>query len=289
MEENNPLKIVGNTQNDNKDWWENNPMTYTNWGEKPIDPSLYDIDFYKNLDSTFFSAAKHFSHPNSTHPFSELINFSELKNKAVLEIGCGQGSHAQLFSNAGADYTGIDLTERAIKSTSRRFELNNLPGKILQMDAELMTFANCSFDFVWSWGVIHHSENTEKIIEQIFRVLKPGGKAKIMVYHKTSLRYLVRGGLVEGIIKGKLLSSSLYDINMKFTDGAIASHYSTKELKKMFIRASEIKIDIMDEETEAYIPFFGRYLRIFFPKLMKKVDKHLLSKYGWFIVVEFKK
>ena len=110
-----------------------------------------------------------------------------------------------------------------------------------------------------------------------------------MVYHKNSLRYFIKGGLIEGILKGKIFSMSLYEVNMRFTDGAIATHYSSKEAKKLFHRFKNIKISIMDEEKEAYIPFFGKYLRKLFPSLMQMIDKYLLRRYGWFIFIDIEK
>ena len=79
------------------------------------------------------------------------------------------GTHAELFCKnvKNLDYTGIDITKRAVDITKKRFEIRNLSGKIIEADAESMPFENESFDYVWSWGVIHHSKNTEKIISEI--------------------------------------------------------------------------------------------------------------------------
>ena len=288
MNTKNPLEIVGITQEDNRRWWEENPMTYQGWdGGRQIEYSEDDPRFYRTIDSIFFAAAKHFStSAESPKPFSRLINFDCVAGKRVLEIGCGQGSHAELLARAGAHYTGIDITETAVRRTRRRFQLSGLNGQILQLDAEKMAFAADSFDFVWSWGVIHHSYNTQNIVDEIYRVLVPGGRAQVMVYHKNSLRYYVRGGIRDGLFKGKLLRMSLYEINKRFTDGAIAHHYSRDEAKRMFGRFSQVEAAVMDGEQEAYIPILGKVARKAMPRLMRRIDAALQKRWGWFLYIE---
>lgn len=116
----------------------------------------------------------------------------DLRGKKVLEIGPGQGADAQQIIERDAIYTGVDLTEESIRRLHMRFELFNLPYEnLLVENAEALTLPNESFDIVYSNGVLHHSPRIEKIIAQLYRCLKPGGEAVIMLYHKSSLNYHV--------------------------------------------------------------------------------------------------
>jgi ubiquinone/menaquinone biosynthesis C-methylase UbiE len=54
-------------------------------------------------------------------------------------------------------------------------------------DAEELSFPDRYFDCVYSWGVLHHSPDTRTAVCEIWRVLKEGGSAKLMIYHKWSL------------------------------------------------------------------------------------------------------
>ena len=117
-------------------------------------------------------------------PFAE---FNKYKDKKVLEIGVGLGSDHQKFSESGADLFGIDLTEKAINHTSKRLSLYNLKSNLSVGDAECLKFKEEVFDLVYSWGVLHHSPDTPKAISEVYRVLKKGGVAKIMIYHKWSV------------------------------------------------------------------------------------------------------
>ncbi|MFH1645241.1 MAG: class I SAM-dependent methyltransferase, partial [Candidatus Omnitrophota bacterium] len=137
-------------QEANKLWWESNPMRY-DWKDK-IDYEEFTKPFFEEIDSRFFQDAKVYI-PFKNIPFDYLIDFNSLSLQDVLEIGVGNGSHARLLAEHSRSFTGIDLTEYAVKSVSKRMECFGLNGNIAQMDAEAMKFDDASFDFVWSWGV----------------------------------------------------------------------------------------------------------------------------------------
>ena len=118
-----------------------------------------------------------------------ILEFADFKNsgaKRVLEIGVGLGADHQEFAEAGAELFGCDLTERAIQHTSKRLKLFGLHSMLRQVDAEALPYEDESFDLVYSWGVLHHSPDTPKAVDEAYRVLKPGGQARIMIYHRHS-------------------------------------------------------------------------------------------------------
>jgi ubiquinone/menaquinone biosynthesis C-methylase UbiE len=174
-------------------------------------------------------------------PFESLIDFDSLKDKDVLEIGCGNGSHAQLLVEHARSYTGIDLTAYAVKSTTQRLDHLALNGTIKRMDAECMDFPNESFDYIWSWGVIHHSANTPQIVQEMHRVLRPSGEARVMVYHRNFWNYGVAAGIA-GIVHGKFFKKNPFHKNSQMmTDGAIARFYTIGEWKLLVSDLFEIK------------------------------------------------
>lgn len=120
----------------------------------------------------------------------DILTFAEFEKysgKQVLEIGVGLGADHQMFAEAGANLYGIDLTSRAIEHVKKRFSLFGLKSNLQVSNAETLNFEDNHFDLVYSWGVIHHSPNTKSSIDEIYRILKLGGTAKIMIYHKYSL------------------------------------------------------------------------------------------------------
>jgi SAM-dependent methyltransferase len=117
--------------------------------------------------------------------------FASSRGLRVLEIGCGLGTDGAQFARAGADYTGVDLTEAAVSLARRNFELQNLPGTFRTADAENLDFADATFDLVYSHGVLHHTPETARAIREVHRVLKPSGRAVVMLYHRDSYNYRV--------------------------------------------------------------------------------------------------
>jgi ubiquinone/menaquinone biosynthesis C-methylase UbiE len=237
-------------QDFNRKWWESNPMRY-DWTD-PLKVAEFSPEFYREIDRRFFLDAKQYM-PWKEVPFDPLIDYAQLATKDVLEIGVGNGSHAQLLASNAKSFTGIDLTEYAVKSTSQRFKCFSIEGRVLQMDAESLAFPNNSFDFVWSWGVIHHSANTAGILQEMHRVLRPGGSAVVMVYHRNFWKYYVMSGLFHGVIRGELFKKrSLHEILQRTTDGAIARYYSLSEWQDLVSALFESKVRIYGQKSEMF-------------------------------------
>lgn len=134
-----------------------------------------------------------------THPWlhREVFEFGSHSEDVILEIGCSQGIDMAEFLRAGVrGYIGLDLTLKGLLLARRRLEycgLYDLDVNLLCADAEGLALADSQVDYVYSYGVIHHSENTQRIINHIYRVLKPGGAFTVMYYYKYSLTTLIEG------------------------------------------------------------------------------------------------
>ena len=239
-------------QRANRSWWERHPMRYD--FSEALSVSEISKEFYEHIDERVFADEWTYM-PWNKVPFDPLMDFAALGHKDVLEIGVGNGSHAQLISAAAGSYTGIDLTDYAVTSTTRRLALLGRAGsqvRILRMDAEKMEFADHSFDVVWSWGVIHHSANTRTILEEIHRVLRPGGVAITMVYHRNFWNYYVVAGLVRGIIQGTLWKTrSLHKTRQGVIDGALARYYTIPEWRALVSDLFSVEaVSIYGSKTE---------------------------------------
>lgn len=218
-------------QEQNRSWWDSNPMRY-DWNGQ-LQAAVFSREYFEEIDRRFFSDAARYM-PSRTLPFEELIPYEELADLDVLEIGVGSGSHAQLLAPRSKSYKGIDLTDFATRSTQRRFEEFGIQGEVVRMDAEKMNFADASFDWIWTWGVIHHSANTKQVLSEMKRVLRPGGRAVVMVYHRSFLYYYVTTALLRGVLRGGFLKAkSLHELVQTNTDGAIARFYSQKEWSEL--------------------------------------------------------
>lgn len=274
-------------QNEIQSWWQNNPMTYDWHGTNRLKEG--SKEWFEEVNKRFFNDnVSYFAQEKGEKPFSKLIPFETIKNKKILEIGCGSGAHLQLLLEAEANVTAIDLTPKAIELSKKRLEVYNLKADVLNMDAEVMEFPDSSFDFVWSWGVIHHSANTSKICSEIARVLKPGGEVRAMVYHWGSISWFV--SLLRGLFSGKLFKLGVEETLSFYTDGRVAKYYRVNELTDLFFKDFEaIKVNIFGQKSELLpIPGKGiigkvKYTIIsIFPDFLANF---ILCKFGGFLFI----
>lgn len=226
----------------------------------------------------------------------------------VLEIGCGLGTDGAQFAEAGADYTGVDLTDAAVELARKQFELFGFPGKFQTADAENLAFADNSFDLVYSHGVLHHTPETQKAIQEVHRVLRPGGRAVVMLYHRDSYNYRVNISLLRragaqllrsetGIklvhkITGEPLESLQEHARLlktekesylkpdeflsQNTDGAgnpLARVYSRKEARELFKDFSEVTLKTYFL-NKRWLPVVGNLLP-------RSLESRLASRWGW--------
>jgi ubiquinone/menaquinone biosynthesis C-methylase UbiE len=278
-------------QQANSTWWEQHPMRY-DWREC-IDAPEQSQAFFAEIDKRFFEAARTFM-PWRRVPFDRLIDFDSLGIKDVLEIGVGCGSHAALLAGHAGSFAGIDLTDYAVGTTSQRFKALGLNGRILRMDAEALQFEKETFDFIWTWGVIHHSADTRQVLKEMWRVLRPGGIAVTMVYHRGPWNYYFCNGIVRGILGLDLLRTrSLHKTVQANTDGAMARYFSAREWKKL---ASECGFKV--QGTSVYgakaelIPIPGSRLKTAVLKMIPDSMGRLFTnhlKMGQFLVSQLKK
>src|ERR671917_1548674 len=138
----------------------------------------------------FFEAVEEHRYRVEWH-IPEAAGFERARGLRVLEIGCGLGTDGARFARAGAVYTGVDLTEAAVSLARKRFELEGLPGEFRVADAEALEFGDESFDLVYSHGVLHHTPDAARAVREVHRVLRPGGRAVVMLYHRNSYNYRV--------------------------------------------------------------------------------------------------
>ena len=118
---------------------------------------------------------------------ARFAEFERWAGRDVLEIGCGLGIDTARFARAGANVTAIDLTDAGVALTHRLLDLEQLAGEAMVANAERLPFADERFDLVYSWGVLHHTPNIRAAVDEVRRVLRPGGEARVMLYSRHSL------------------------------------------------------------------------------------------------------
>jgi len=153
-------------------------------------------EFYRQVSAHRYSLEPH---------ILEMADFAAWMNHDVLEVGCGIATDGARFAEAGARYCGLDFAGPALELARRRFALFELPGSFVEADATELPFPDASFDLVYSHGVIHHIRDTERAIDEFHRVLRPGGTAIVMLYHRRSLNYVFTILTLRRLLAGTLL------------------------------------------------------------------------------------
>jgi ubiquinone/menaquinone biosynthesis C-methylase UbiE len=271
-------------QQANQEWWTENPMTY-DW-EETLSCTSGSAEWFEEIDRRFLSSA-YYAHSTEHGPFGRFLRKQYVDGKEVLEVGCGMGTHASLLAKSGAHLTAIDLTQKAVEMTSRRFRVFQLTGQVQKADAENLLFPDGSFDMVWSWGVIHHSNSFEACLSEITRSLRDGGRLLLMVYYRPSLVYYIHCGLLRGVLLGQLLRRSLQQIYVDSSDGFYARVFNKTELKTLLEPSFDgIRMSVIGLKAELFpIPRnrFKERLEALTPDWLAS---SILGRWGSMIVVE---
>lgn len=281
------------------DFWQANPC-----GVKFSEEEIGTREFYDAVERHRYQTEWH---------IPAVVNFPRWRDSEVLEVGCGLGTDAVNFARRGAHYTGVDLTEASIELVRNRFEIEGLTANLKVADAEALPFADDAFDLVYSHGVLHHTPDTQRAIDEVRRVLKPGGSAMVMLYHKNSYNYRVNimtlprigirmlgfawgPGVVHRLTgedetrlrelqriyerDGKRLLSPKEFLNQN-TDGAgnpLARAYTRREATAMFDKFSEVRTEL-HFLNKRWIPFIGRAM----PRALESVLARAMGWHLWVI------
>lgn len=258
------------TQRDNKRWWTDETMSY-DWNSK-IAYTKFSPEWFEEADRRFIFGSRLFAH--NIEPFDKIIPFTDLRGKRVLEIGCGMGLHSELMARAGAEVVAIDISGTSVAASKLRFERKNLDIEVHTADAVQLDFPAESFDFVWSWGVIHHSAYTGKIVQEINRVLRSGGQARVMVYHLGGMSaYIV---LVLRYLLGFWFGQNIDQCLWKSSDGYIARYYTRDSLSDLFHTFfDDVHIDVYGQDADG-IPL-PRFLR---QPIMKFLSEETVARWA---------
>ena len=214
----------------------------------------------------------------------ELMGFKDFAGKRLLEVGCGMGTDLLQFARGGAKVTGVDLTPRSIELSRRHLSLYGQTGEFAIADCERLPFADESFDVAYSNGVLHHTADTPGAVREIHRVLRPGGQARVMLYHRRSFGFWTQVVLLHGLLKGEFLRGhSAADIMSKHVEvnqgggRPLVKAYSRGEARQLFSRFREVQIHVEQLTREEFY-----FLRRLIPE---SVFQTLRTTVGWNVII----
>ncbi len=256
------------SQERNRQWWEHLPMTYADWDSDERLPQT--VEDYLQIETILLGAS----------PFlRERYDFSQTNGLTMLEIGCGSGALSCRFAREGAQITAVDITDAAVAMTRNNADIQNVSLTVQQEDAEKLSFSDNSFDYVFSWGVLHHTSDMDQAFREVARVLKPGGRGLAMVYYRPSVAYYVHG-LYWLLIKGKLFQGdTIHTVQRHYTDGYHHRYLTKSEMKDV--------LGLAGLKTHAQI--VTQYQKKILPLIPKFLDEFLKNHFGMCLITEFEK
>lgn len=185
------------------------------------------------------------------------VTNERLKDRRVLEIGLGYGTLGNLIASQGADYYGIDIAQGPVRMIQYRLELLGQKDIIKGHEGSVLAlpYPDMSFDYVYSIGCLHHTGDLMMSVSEVHRVLKPGGKAIIMLYNRHSFRQLVNVSLMT--LRNRSLFfkrranmqehiRALYDTNTKGEAAPYTEYVSRAQVHQLFKEFSHLRVDVQN-------------------------------------------
>ena len=243
-----------------KKYWDNRPCNIRH-SQKEIGT----LEYFEEVEKKKFFVEPH---------IVEFSNFPAWNNKSVLEIGSGIGTMAINFAKSGANYTGVELSEESLKLTKKRFEVYGQEGTFYQGNAEELTsFVPVKkYDLIYSFGVIHHSPNPRKIIQEMRPYMHEQSVLKLMIYAKDSWK--------------NIMIENGFDQPEAQSGCPIAFTYTREEARKLLDGFDIIDMQqehIFPYEIESYrknnhvkVPWFANMPEDMFKAIEKRLGWHML-------------
>lgn len=257
----------------------------TQWGSDPAG-AVYGRD-HEFGSREFFDEVERHRYQEYAPWMPEVMGFNEHAGEKLLEVGCGMGTDLLQFARGGAICTGVDLTPRSIEISRHRFKLYDVPGTFLIADGERLPFPDNCFDIVYSNGVLHHTPDTGLAVQEIHRVLRPGGIAKVMLYYRHSLNYWGEIMLHRGLLRGQLLRGDTPgQIMGRFVEVGDATDplvkvYNRSQARLLFKSFRTVEFEV-DQMIRAEFYALGRMMP-------ESVFNALRKRFGWNLIITAEK
>ena len=200
-----------------------------------------------------------------------LVDFNGYSGKRLLELGCGVGIDLANFAKGGAQVTGIDLSETAINLARQNFRNHDLEGDLRVMDGENLDFPEAAFDVVFAHGLFPYVADPQRLTDEAYRVLKPGGEFIAQVYNRKGwLKYM----------------SKLFKVDLEHQDAPAYRMHTKKEFLSMLAAFSKVRItpERFPVKSRLHKGLKGVLYNTVFVGAFKIIPKPLVRKWGFHLM-----
>lgn len=239
----------------------------------------------------FFRAIDAYRYEKS--PFiGGFAKFEQSRGQKVLEVGLGSGSDFVRFARNGALLWGVDLTEASVKLINERLAMDGLKADVRVGDVEALDFGDEFFDIVYSYGAINLTPDTPAAVHELYRVLKRGGVARIMIFHVGGLAWYYQW-ILFGLLKGHP-GRSLREIAFYHNESIGTKLYSRSEARELFAPFRSVSIHtVVDSGDTLDIQLSDRYRKVWlirniqkFAPVLRAARPCIPSRFGSTMLIE---
>jgi SAM-dependent methyltransferase len=218
--------------------------------------------FFDDLDQYHFE---------KLHHLLRLVQFDGYRGRSVLEVGCGAGVDLARFARGGATVTGVDLSPSAIELARANLGQQGLSGDLRVADGEHLPFPEASFDLVFAHGVVQYTADPRRLVEEVRRVVKPGGEAVFQVYNRVSWLNAL---------------SKLMKVDLEHEGAPVLLKFSAGEFRRLLAGFREVTIvpERFPVKSRLHGGWKGAVYNGLFVGAFNALPRALVQRFGWHLL-----
>jgi SAM-dependent methyltransferase len=248
-------------KSDMKAYWDAHPI-----GVEGIKKPLGSVEFYN----------EYLAYYDEFYDYKwKTFEYDKYGGRKVLEIGCGLGIDSVKFAKSGAELTCIDLSDTSVHYTRQLLQQLKLSASVFQGDAENLKYPDESFDVVYAYGCLMLVQDEAKAFREVHRVLKPGGEALVVLYHRRSWYWL-------------LVTLTGTRVESDAGDPPINRVHSLKEIRQLFRGFSkvDIQLDRFPRPTQRRRGLLAALFNVVFVPMTRLIPRAWMRPFGWHIIIK---
>jgi SAM-dependent methyltransferase len=223
--------------------------------------------FFAELDAYRFDKLRY---------LPQLIDFTAYRDRRLLEVGCGVGIDLLRFARGGAIVAGVDLSEIAIDLARANVAHHGYAADLQVMNGEDLRFADASFDAVYAHGVLQYTADAGRMVQELHRVLRPGGEAILMVYNRYSWLNLL---------------AKLTGVALEHQDAPRFQTYSIGQFRQLLAPFRSVRIipERFPVPTRLHHGVKARLYNTLFVGAFQRLPRALIRPLGWHLMAFVRK
>jgi SAM-dependent methyltransferase len=210
-------------------------------------------------------------HFEKLHHLPRLIDFGGYGNKSVLEVGCGAAVDLARFARGGARVTGVDIAASAIELAKTNFQQQGLHADFRVANGEALPFPDETFDLVYAHGVVQYTADPLRLVNEVYRVIRPGGGAIFQVYNRLSWLNAL---------------SKVMKVGLEHDDAPVLLKFTIHEFRNLLSRFSSVRIEPerFPVKSRLHGGWKGAVYNGAFVGTFNMLPRPLVRRFGWHLL-----